>query len=71
MSLSPPVTVQNLQVASRARPRVQRGGACVLVREPGAGNPHAGFDERGVETEQGEANEAPADRKGREQLGRA
>ena len=35
--------------------------ACVLVREPGAGKPPAGFDERGVETGHGEASEAPAD----------
>jgi hypothetical protein len=34
--------------------------ACVLVREPGAGNPHAGFDGRGVETGHGWDNEAPA-----------
>ena len=31
------------------------------VGEPGAGNPHAGFDEREVETEHGMASEAPAD----------
>ncbi len=37
MSLSPPMTVQAPQATSRARPRIQRGGACVLVREPGAG----------------------------------
>ena len=30
------------------------------VGEPDAGNPHVGFDERGVETEQGKDNEAPA-----------
>jgi hypothetical protein len=30
-------------------------------REPGAGNPHIQFDERDVETEHGEAIEAPAD----------
>jgi hypothetical protein len=60
MSLSPPTTVQAPQATSRARPRVQRGGACVLVREPGAGNPHARFDGRGVETGQGRDNEAPA-----------
>jgi hypothetical protein len=30
------------------------------VGEPDAGNPHVGFDEQGVETEQGKDNEAPA-----------
>jgi hypothetical protein len=45
----------------RSAPRPQpQSLACFLVREPGAGNPHAGFDERGVETEHGEALEAPA-----------
>jgi hypothetical protein len=34
--------------------------AGVLVREPGARKSPAGFDERGVETEHGEAIEAPA-----------
>jgi hypothetical protein len=33
----------------------------ILVREPDAGNPPVRFDEREVETEHGEANEAPAD----------
>jgi hypothetical protein len=32
-----------------------------FLREPGAGNPHVRFDERDVETEHGEAIEAPAD----------
>jgi hypothetical protein len=59
-SRSPPITVQAPQATSRVRPRVQRGGACVPVREPGAGDPHARFDGRGVETEQGGDNEAPA-----------
>jgi len=31
------------------------------VGEPCAGNPHARFDEREVETEHGQASEAPAD----------
>ena len=31
-----------------------------LLREPEAGNPHIRFDERDVETEHGEASEAPA-----------
>jgi len=43
---------------SAPRPQLQ-SLACFLVREPGAGKPPAGFDERGVETEQGEAIEAP------------
>jgi len=34
--------------------------ACVLVREPDAGNPHVRFDQRDVETEHGWAREAPA-----------
>ena len=44
-----------------------RGRTCVkchlpsLVRKPGAGNPPARFDERGVETGHGQASEAPAD----------
>jgi hypothetical protein len=53
--------VQTPQAASRVRPRVQRGGSCVPVREPCAGNPHARFDGRGVETGHGWDNEAPAD----------
>ena len=32
-----------------------------LVREPDAGNPPVRFDEREVETEHGNASEAPAD----------
>ena len=32
-----------------------------LVREPDAGDPHVRFDERDLETEQGDAIEAPAD----------
>jgi len=60
MSLSPPHKGSDppggvpRPVACRAR------RACVLVREPGAGDPHAGFDGRGVETGQGWDNEAPA-----------
>ena len=38
---------------SAPRPHPQ-SWACFLVREPGAGNPPAGFDERGVETEHGQ-----------------
>ena len=38
---------------SASRPPPQ-SWACFLVREPGAGNPPAGFDERGVETEHGQ-----------------
>jgi hypothetical protein len=34
--------------------------ARLLVRKPDAGNPHVRFDEREVETEYGEASEAPA-----------
>ena len=37
-------------------------GDCVsLLREPDAANPHVRFDEREVETGQGQASEAPAD----------
>ena len=50
--------VQDPQAASRAV-AVIRLSACVLVREPCAGNPHARFDGRGVETGQGSAIEAP------------
>ena len=35
-----------------------------LVRKPDAGKLHARFDERDVETEHGEASEAPRNRKG-------
>ena len=41
-----------------------RPDRCKIVTKspsaPGAPNPHAGFDNRGVETEHAEANEAPA-----------
>ena len=41
------------------------GAACLkrmnLLREPDAGDPHVRFDEREVETEHGNASEAPAD----------
>ena len=37
------------------------GESVILVREPDAGNPPVRFDEREVETEHGEASEAPAD----------
>ena len=60
MSLSPPTRVQKHRAAFRARSAL-RPLACFLVREPCAGNPQARFDERGVETEHGEAIEAPAD----------
>jgi hypothetical protein len=32
-----------------------------FLREPEAGKPHIRFDERDVETEHGQTNEAPAD----------
>ena len=41
---------------SESRPRRRQSVVCRWVKpvgEPGAGNPHAGFDERGVETEHG------------------
>ena len=37
------------------------GDSVSLLREPDAGNPPVRFDERDVETEHGEASEAPAD----------
>jgi hypothetical protein len=37
------------------------GESVSLLREPDAGDPHVRFDERDVETEQGEPSEAPAD----------
>ena len=40
--------------------RVKQKMSYNLVRKPGAGKPHARFDERDVETEHGEASEAPA-----------
>ena len=42
-----------------------------LVRKPGAGKLHARFDERGVETEHGEASEAPADERAGKPIGQA
>jgi hypothetical protein len=45
------------QAKMRGAHRVPAGNP---VREPGAGKPHAGFDEREVETEHGSASEAPA-----------
>jgi hypothetical protein len=37
------------------------GESVSLLREPDAGDPPVRFDERDVETEQGEPSEAPAD----------
>ncbi len=48
---------------SESRPRRNRIIVCQRVKpvgEPCAGKPHARFDEREVETEHGEASEAPA-----------
>ena len=39
------------------------------VGEPDAANPHVRFDERGVETEQGEVREAPTTERVGQQLG--
>ncbi len=53
----------------RASRNVSWANVCVLqeetglVRKPSAGKPHARFDERDVETEHGEARDAPADEK--------
>jgi len=41
------------------------------VGELDAGNLHVQFDERGVETEQGQAREAPANERAGEQIGLA
>ena len=40
-----------------------------LVRKPDAGKPHVRFDERDVETEHGDAIEAPADERAGKQIG--
>ncbi len=57
MSLTTPA--QCSEVADRV---TRNSDDCVrLLREPGAANPHARFDERDVETEHGSAREAPAD----------
>ena len=40
-----------------------------LLREPDAANPHVRFDEREVETEHGEAIEAPADERAGQRIG--
>ena len=47
-SLIAPDSVRKLQTALHAK--AFRGRRHDLVREPGAGNPHARFDERGEET---------------------
>ena len=68
MSLTPPIKLQELQAALHAQAKAKRLGlpppaACEsvnLLREPDAANPHVRFDEREVETEHGEAIEAPA-----------
>ena len=64
MGLATPATVQKLQAALHAKAKCQKARAPkreILLREPDAGNLHVRFDEREVETEQGRANEAPAD----------
>ena len=53
-----------LGMFSESRPMRDRPIVCWRVKpvgEPCAGNPHARFDEREVETEHGPAIEAPAD----------
>ena len=53
-----------LGMFSESRPMRDSPIVCWRVKpvgEPCAGNPHARFDEREVETEYGEASEAPAD----------
>ena len=61
MSLAPPYNGSETPGGVPRQVRVLRPPACFLVREPCAGNPHARFDERGVETGHGAAIEAPAD----------
>jgi hypothetical protein len=53
----------------RADPQLSVGDSVSLLREPDALVAHVRFDERHVETEQGAASEAPAERKGRQQIG--
>ena len=65
MSLLPPKKVQKLRAALHAQAKAgpKPPAACEsmnLLREPDAGNLHVRFDERGLETEQGAASEAPA-----------
>ena len=40
-----------------------------LLREPDAGDPHVRFDEREVETEHGQASEAPANERAGQRIG--
>ncbi len=57
-------SLSKMVMLSASRPRGNRAIVCrrvKLVGKPDAGNPHVRFDEREVETEQGEASEAPAD----------
>ena len=74
LCLSTPLVIQRsrkelclpakIAMFSESRPRRNRAFVCWWekpVGEPGAGNPHAGFDEREVETEHGQTSEAPAD----------
>jgi hypothetical protein len=53
-----------MMLFSESRPMRDRAIVCWRekpVGEPCAGNPHARFDEREVETEHGTASEAPTD----------
>ena len=55
------------QAWSSGEADLKAGGVCLkatAVGEPDAGNPHVRFDERDVETEHGEAIEAPPDERG-------
>jgi hypothetical protein len=49
--------------------QASESGGMKPVGEPGAGKPHAGFDERDVETEQGAAIETPATERVGQRLG--
>ncbi len=55
MSLATPKKIQTLQrklcLKAKREQDIVHASRMNLVREPGAGNPHARFDERGAETE--------------------
>ncbi len=55
MSLQTPEKIQTLQrklcLKAKREQDIVHASRMNLVREPGAGNPHARFDERGAETE--------------------
>ena len=54
------MSLRTLELGQKLQTALHAKASCFL-REPCAGNPHARFDKRGVETGHGAANETPAD----------